>query len=61
MLTYCLYHQHVFGVKNEFLMMKVEYIWGSFFDLYGVQVIDNSKDLKWTISVLTGVNRVEVQ
>ena len=37
--------------------MRVEYI----FYLYGVQLIDTSKDLKFDISVLMRVNRVEVQ
>ena len=32
-----------------------------YFYLYGVQVIDISKDLKWNISVLMRLNRVEVQ
>ena len=41
--------------------MKVEYILGVIFTFYGVQLVDNSKDLKLDISVLMRANRVEVQ
>ena len=63
MLIYCLYYQHVLGVKNKYLSYKGGFstFGGHFFDLYGVQVIDNSKDLKSNISVLMRVNRVKVQ
>ena len=53
-----------FGNKeymNPISWYRLSMFSGLFFDHYGLQVIDNSKDLKWNISVLMRVNRLEVQ